>query len=138
MTSNKPKWRQVFDKVERAVGVPLEDVAASNRFVEVVAVGIKVRRAAFAGVSRVVHGVTRPVLHAANIATRDDVRRVTTSLSTLAGEVRARELAQRPAATTAAPVRKAADRSTGAEKVTTTPNGRRSAGRRPASPSADG
>ncbi|GAC1386124.1 MAG: hypothetical protein NVSMB4_13370 [Acidimicrobiales bacterium] len=138
MTSTKPKWRQVFDKVERAVGVPLEDVAASNRFVEVMAVGIKVRRAAFGTLGRVVHGVTRPVLHAANIATRDDVRRVTTSLSTLAGEVRTRELAQGSALATAAPVRKAAARSTGTEKVTSTPNGRRSAGRRPASPSADG
>ena len=97
MTS-KPRWRQVFDKVERAVGSPLEDVAASSRFVDVMSVGIKARRLAGRTVRGAVHGVTGKVLHAVNIPTQDDVERLNAHLAALAGEIRAIEQVQRTGA----------------------------------------
>lgn len=97
MTS-KPRWRQVFDKVERAVGSPLEDVAASSRFVDVMSVGIKARRLAGRTVRGAVHGVTGKVLHAVNIPTQDDVKRLNAHLAALAGEIRAIEQVQRTGA----------------------------------------
>lgn len=85
----KPLWRQVFDKVERTVGVPLEDVANSYLFVDVMALGIKTRRAVTGTATRVVAGVVSPLLRTANIATRDDIQRMTGHLSALTTEVRA-------------------------------------------------
>ena len=95
----------MFDSVERAVGGPLEDVAASDRFVEVMAVGLKARRVAVGTAWRAVHGVTGTVLHAANIPTRDDVRRLNSHLTTLVTEVRALEQSQRAAIAPATPRR---------------------------------
>ena len=89
--SSKPTWRRVFDRVERAVGAPLEDVVASNRFVEVVALGMKARRAVAGTARRAVHGVTGTVLHAVNIPTREDVRALNANMATLVTEVRALE-----------------------------------------------
>lgn len=97
--TNKPRWRQVFDKVERAVGSPLEDVANSDRFVGVMGRGIRARRATTGTVRRAVHGVTGKVLHAVNIPTRDDVKRLSTHLGALAGEIRVLEQQQRSGST---------------------------------------
>lgn len=135
MTS-KPRWRQVFDKVERAVGVPLEDVAASNRFVEVMSVGIKVRRATGATVRRAVHGVTGKVLHAVNIPTRDDVKRLSTHLSALAGEIRAIEQSQRSAESAPPPAR-TSTRADGVRAVKSPSSARPSAGEHHADPADD-
>lgn len=88
-TKRKPLWRQVFDTVERTVGVPLEEVANSYLFVDVMAVGIKTRRALAGTAARVVGGVVTPLLRTANIATRDDIQRMTGHLSALTTEVRA-------------------------------------------------
>ena len=95
MSSPKPKWRQVFDRVERKVGAPLEDMAASDRFIEVMAVGMKVRRVAGGTTRRVLGGVTSKVLWVVDAPTRDDVRRLNEQLAALASEVRTLEQAQR-------------------------------------------
>ena len=100
MSRPKPKWRQAFDKVERAVGVPLENAAASHRFMDVMSTGIRVRRAATAKVAGAVHGLTGAVLHAVNIPTRDDVRTLTRHLTEVASDLRAIEQGQRRANTT--------------------------------------
>jgi len=99
--SSTPKWRKVFDRVERVVGAPLEDVAASNRFVEVVAVGMKVRRVAGGTARRAVGGVTGKLLWAVNAPSRDDIRRLNGQIATLASEVRALEQKQRPTSASA-------------------------------------
>jgi len=104
MSSPKPKWRQVFDRVERAVGAPLEDVAASDRFIEVMAVSMKVRRVAGGTARRVVGGVTSKVLWAVDAPTRDDVRRLNEQLAALASEVRSLEQVQRAASIKPSPV----------------------------------
>lgn len=89
--SSKPTWRRVFDRVERAVGAPLEDAVASTRFVEVVALGMKARRAVGGTARRAVDGVTGTVLRAVNIPTREDVRALNANMLTLVTEVRALE-----------------------------------------------
>ena len=89
--SSKPTWRRVFDRVERAVGAPLEDAVASTRFVEVMALGLKARRAVGGTARRAVDGVTGTVLRAVNIPTREDVRALNANMVTLVTEVRALE-----------------------------------------------
>ena len=105
--SSKPTWRRAFDRVERAVGVPLEDVVASPRFVEVVALGMKARRAVAGTARRAVHGVTGTVLHAVNIPTREDVRALNANMVTLVTEVRALEKNNRDAVENAPAARSA-------------------------------
>ena len=108
MSVGKPRWRRVFDRVERAVGAPLEDIADSHRFVEVMAVGIKVRRVAGGTARHVIGGVTGKLLWAVDAPTRDDVRRLNGQLATLASEVRALEQNQRAASIEAPPVARSA------------------------------
>lgn len=93
--ATKPRWREVFDTVERAVGAPLEDVVGSQRFVEVMATRMKTQRAVAGAVGRAVGAVAATLLHAVNMPTRDDVRRLNRNVAALAGEIRALEQAQR-------------------------------------------
>lgn len=83
-----PTWRQVFDNVERAIGGPLEDLATSQRFVDVAVTGMKARRAVTGTTWWLVGGAVNRVLRTANIATRDDVKRLTAQVAVLASEVR--------------------------------------------------
>ncbi len=85
----QPPWRRVFDRVERKIGEPLEGVATSERFVDVMATGMKAKRAVTGSAGWLVGGVLRKVLHAANIATLSDVKRLNGHLSELASEMRA-------------------------------------------------
>lgn len=95
MSSRKPPWWRAFDKIERAIGQPLESAAGSNRYVDVVLRGMKVQRAIGGGVGRVVGGAAERVLRAANIPTRSDVRRLNRQLAVLTSEVRALSVEQR-------------------------------------------
>lgn len=83
-----PTWRRAFDRVERVLGEPLEGAVASPQFVDVMAIGIKVRRGATGAVSGVVRGVAGVVLRTVNIPTREDVQRMNRNLVVLATEVR--------------------------------------------------
>ena len=102
MNAAKPAWRQVFDKVERAVGRPLEEAVASPTYADVIAVGIRAQRAVAGTVGWVVGGAVGTVLRAINVPTRDDVLRLNRQLAVLAAEVRAIGTAQQ---TTRAPAR---------------------------------
>lgn len=95
--SGKPTWRRAFDSVERALGEPLEGVVASQRFVDVMAVGMRARRLAVGTVRGAVAGVAGAVLHAVNIPTSQDVQRLNRNLAVLATEVRAISAAQQQA-----------------------------------------
>ena len=68
---------------------------ASPAFVNLRAVGIMARRAAAGAVARVVGGVFGPVLRAADVPSREDVRRLSRQVATLTGEVRALSVAPR-------------------------------------------
>lgn len=85
----KPMWRQVFDKVERTVGAPLENAVSSHRFGDAVAFWVKGPQAVQRGVRRHVDDRLASVLHGLNIPTREDLTRVSRQLAVLTGEVRA-------------------------------------------------
>jgi hypothetical protein len=89
MSTSKPPWWRAFDKVERKVGRPLEEVVASKRYVDVMLTGQKVRRAVTGTVGRVAGGAVGKVLHVVQIPTRSDVRNLNRQLTELASEVRA-------------------------------------------------
>ncbi|MGQ0623313.1 MAG: hypothetical protein ACT4PP_01460 [Sporichthyaceae bacterium] len=79
----------MFDTVERAVGAPLENAVAHNRFGDAVAFWVKGPRAAGRAVRRQVDDRLAGVLHGLNIPTREDLTRVSRQLAVLTGEVRA-------------------------------------------------
>ncbi|MGQ0631033.1 MAG: hypothetical protein ACT4P1_08310 [Sporichthyaceae bacterium] len=85
----KPMWRQVFDRVERAVGAPLENAVSHDRFGDAVAFWVKGPQSVQRAVRRRVDDQLAGVLHALNIPTRDDLTRVSRQLAVLTGEVRA-------------------------------------------------
>jgi hypothetical protein len=95
VSSRKPPWWRAFDKVERAIGVPLENAAASNRYVDVMLRGMRVQRAIGGGVGRVLGGTAERVLRVANIPTRSDVRRLNRQIAVLTSEVRTLSAQQR-------------------------------------------
>lgn len=97
MSSRKPPWWRAFDNVERKIGVPLEELAASNRYVDVMVKGMKVQRAIGGTVGRLAGGATERVLRAINIPTRSDVRRLNRQIAVLTSEVRALSVEQQEA-----------------------------------------
>jgi hypothetical protein len=100
MSKSKPPWWRAFDKVERTIGKPLEEVVASRRYVDVMLTGQKVRRAVTGKVGRVAGGAVGKVLHVVQIPTRSDVRNLNRQITELASQVRALSAEQqRPART---------------------------------------
>lgn len=99
MSSRKPPWWRAFDKVERAIGEPLENAAASSRYLDVVRAGMKAQRTVGGAVGRVAGGAIGGVLRVANVPSRRDLRAVNRQLTALTGEVRALKLAQQQAQT---------------------------------------
>ena len=81
-------WRS-FDRVERAVGKPLEDLVATTGYADVMVTGLKVQRAIGGLVGGVVKGGIGTVLRAVNLPTGKDVQRLSRQLAVLTGEVRA-------------------------------------------------
>ncbi|HVE25257.1 MAG TPA: hypothetical protein VNC22_07635 [Sporichthya sp.] len=84
-----PSVRTVFDKVERAVGAPLEDAVASPRYGVAVSFWVNGPRAIHRNVRGAVDDKLAAVLHALNIPTRADVQRLNRQLAVLTAEVRA-------------------------------------------------
>jgi hypothetical protein len=83
-----PSVRTVFDKVERAVGAPLEDAVASPRYGKAIAFWVNGPMAVQRGVRRTVDNKLGGVLHALNIPTRGDVARLSRQMAVLTAEVR--------------------------------------------------
>ncbi len=79
-----PLWRQAFDRVERAVGAPLEEVVQTRRFADVVVVSLRAHRLA----RRAFEQGTREVLHLWNLPARSDVERVNRQVAALRRELR--------------------------------------------------
>ena len=107
MSAAQPRWRQLFDRAERAVGAPLEELVAKEPFHQVVMLTIHARSA----VRGVVERQTRAVLHAINIPSLTDVRRVNRQLGALTSEVR--ELSARLGDAPQEPVRSEPDQRRG-------------------------
>jgi hypothetical protein len=86
--SKHPFWR-AFDKVERTIGEPLEEIVASRKYLDVMLTGRKVQRAVGGVVGRVARGAVEGVLHVAQIPTRSDVDDMNRKLTRLSTEIRA-------------------------------------------------
>jgi hypothetical protein len=93
----KPPWWRGFDKLERAIGEPLERAAVSNRYVDLMVKGIKLQRAIGGRIGGLAGGATERVLRLANIPTRADIRRINQQLAVLTREVRELSTEQREA-----------------------------------------
>ena len=87
-----PSLRTVFDKVERAVGAPLEDAVASPRYGKAVSFWVNGPKAVTRRVRGTVDDKLAGVLHALNLPTRGDVTRLGRQLAVLTAEVRALSL----------------------------------------------
>jgi hypothetical protein len=88
VSNGKPTWRRAFDRVERAIGEPLENAAGSSTYVDVMVRGMKVQRAVGGAVGRVAGGAVNVVLRAANLPTRDDLTKLSRQVTVLTSEVR--------------------------------------------------
>ena len=88
MTREKPRLRRAFDKAERTIGEPLEELVASRGFTERLVKLDGLRRAVNDMVLGMAAGAVEKALHAAQIPTRGDVRRLNRQLVELATEVR--------------------------------------------------
>lgn len=82
--ARQPLLRRAFDRAERVIGKPLEDVVESSRFADVFLANKRLRRTARAVLDR----PTGAFLHFVNIPARSDVRRVNRQLAGLTEEVR--------------------------------------------------
>ena len=87
--ARKSPWWHAFDRIERAIGTPLEELVASPTYLDVMIAGMKVQRAIGGGMLRRAGGAVEKVLHVAQIPTRSDVRHLNQQLSALTTEVRA-------------------------------------------------
>lgn len=84
-----PPLRVVFDKVERAVGAPLEDAVSSRRYGQAISFWVNGPMSVQRSVRRSVDNKLAAVLHGLNIPTRSDVNRLNRQLAVLTAEVRA-------------------------------------------------
>lgn len=89
MSNGKPVWWRAFDRIERAVGEPLEAAAASPTYVDALILGMRVQRAIGGAVGRVAGGVLGTVRHVADLPTGSDLRRLSHQMTVLTSEVRA-------------------------------------------------
>jgi hypothetical protein len=87
-----PVWRGVFDRVERAVGAPLEQAVASSHFGTAVSLWVNANRTVDRAVRQRIDAQLAGVLHLLNIPTRGDVQRLSRQMATLTAEVRALSL----------------------------------------------
>ena len=97
MSSRKRPWWRAFDRIERRVGKPLEDAAGSARYVDLMVRGRRVQRAVGGTFVRMAAGAAGKVLHAANMPTHGDVRRLSRQVAALTSEVRTLSATQREA-----------------------------------------
>ena len=82
--ADKPLWRKAFDAAESRAAGPVEAGAHSDLFNDLVTVQIKLARRA----QREVEKRTRRVLHAVNLPTATDVRRLSEQVASLQRQLR--------------------------------------------------
>ena len=83
MSAGRPLWRRGFDRAERAIGRPLENVVATRRFSDLLVLTFRAQGAMYGVFER----QTRATLHFWNMPTRGDVRRLNRQVGALAAEV---------------------------------------------------
>lgn len=87
---NKPKSpiRDLFDKAERKIGEPLEEVVASRTYTDLMLALSKIKGKVGGAIADKASGTVEKVLHVVQIPTRSDVRRLNRQIVELATEVR--------------------------------------------------
>jgi len=80
----KPRWRQVFDAVDRRVAGPVEAGTRSDAFGDLVAVSWRLSRR----VQQEMERRSRRALHLLNLPTATDVRRLSEQVAALRRELR--------------------------------------------------
>lgn len=80
-----PRWRQLFDTWEKAVAPGLEDLTASTEFRQAIGSATKLN----AAMARQVEAASRQWLHAMNLPTASDVRKLRRQIASLEDEVSA-------------------------------------------------
>ena len=85
MSDGRPLWRGAFDRVERAVGWPLESVVAGQPFNDLMVLVFRAQGAMYDAFEH----QTRAILHLWNLPARSDVTRLHRQVGALSAEVRA-------------------------------------------------
>lgn len=85
MSDGRPLWRGAFDRVERAVGRPLESVVAGHPFNDLLVLVFRAQGAMYDAFEH----QTRAILHLWNLPARSDVTRLHRQVGALSAEVRA-------------------------------------------------
>ena len=85
MSDGRPLWRGAFDRVERAVGGPLESVVAGQPFNDLMVLVFRAQGAMYDAFEH----QTRAILHLWNLPARSDVTRLHRQVGALSAEVRA-------------------------------------------------
>lgn len=88
MTRPKRRLRRAFDKAERAIGEPLEEIVASKSYTEAMLKLFKARKAISGAIAGKASGMVEKLLHLAQIPTRSDVRSMNRHIADLSAEVR--------------------------------------------------
>ena len=94
--SDRPLWREGFDRGERFIGSRLEELVLTRTFNDLLVRAFRGQSAVYGLFER----QTRTVLHFWNLPTRSDITRLRAQVATLSGEVQQLaekvEEAQRP------------------------------------------
>jgi hypothetical protein len=77
MPAEQPAWLKLVLRAERAIGRPIESAVRSNAYFELLTQANRARARAF----ELTEGWTQEWLHALNLPTGSDVRRLQTQLS---------------------------------------------------------
>jgi hypothetical protein len=84
MSTGRPFWRRGFNRTERLVGKPLEDLVATRRFNDVMVRALQVERAA----QRLMERQTRAAVHLLNLPARSDVTSLRRQIGALRSDIR--------------------------------------------------
>ena len=82
--ADRPAWRRVFDRAERAIGGPLEQMIDTRRFAKALVLTFRAQGIAYGLMER----NTRMLLHLWNMPARTDIKRLNRQVAILATEVR--------------------------------------------------
>jgi polyhydroxyalkanoate synthesis regulator phasin len=94
MTNQLPRWKRLFDTLDRTVGTRVNELAQSEEVAALTVLGHRSRT----GLAHFTEHTSRRVLHALNLPAGSDVNRLLSHIASLEREVRdlRNELADNP------------------------------------------
>jgi hypothetical protein len=88
MSTGRPLWRRGFNRAERLVGKPLEDLVATRRFNDLMVRALQVEHAA----QQLMERQTRAAVHLLNLPARSDVTSLRRQIGALRSDIRQLEV----------------------------------------------